>query len=83
MKDGSIIKWHAVLGGAADGILPLFGAIGQADEVGHSFGSLFLKQFAGELAGGSVNDGCGLARTRRLFRGLCFGRWRRLRPGCE
>ena len=39
MEDGAVVERDAVLLGVRDGIGPVFGALGQADEIGDSEGS--------------------------------------------
>ncbi len=67
MEDGAVIERDAVLLGVRDGVGPVFGALGQADEIGHADGRYVGEQSAGQLAGGGLDDGRGLGR--------CCGRW--------
>ena len=57
MEDGAVVERDAVLLGVRDGIGPVFGALGQADEIGDSHRSYVGKQRAGQLACGGLNDG--------------------------
>src|SRR5579862_6935528 len=83
MKNSSVVHRDTVLGGAADGILPVLRSGGQADEVGDADWGLVGKQGAGHLADTCVNDGGGL---RRNVRRGGFGRRGLFRAGlgrCE
>ena len=60
MEDGAVIERDAVLLGVGDGTGPVFGAVGEADEILDSDGSDFRKQGAMEVAGRGVNDGGGV-----------------------
>ena len=75
VEDGAVVERDAVLLSVRDGIGPVFGALGEADEIGDSDGSNVRKQGASELARGGLDDGGGTGG-----RGGCrFGRgsgWR-------
>ena len=75
MEDGAVVERDAVLLGVRDGIGPVFGALGQADEIGDSDGSYVGKQSAGQLACGGLNDGGrpGRCGCRRLGGGAAAG----------
>ena len=83
VKDGAVIERDTVFFGVRDGVGPVFGALGQADEIGHADRGLVGEQGAGQLAGSGVDDGGGPGRCggRRfgsggrgwLFRGSGFG----------
>src|SRR6266851_1806463 len=57
MKNRAVVKRHAVLCRTADRILPVLGAVGQADEVGDCFRCFFFKQSATQGSSGCVDDG--------------------------
>ena len=61
MKDGAIVERRSVLGNMADRILPILGAGGQANEVGHPDRCFVGKQCTGHFANGGVDDRGGLS----------------------
>src|SRR6185312_8402648 len=77
MENGAVVKRYPVFHFARFGILPIFGAFGQADKVGHRFRSFLRKELTGELPGSGVEDGfrvlswsCLSPSARFLTRGL-------------
>ena len=79
MKDGAVVKGTPCFFRVGNGVGPVLGALGQADEVGNADGGLFLKQLAVHVAGSGVDDGGWIAGWR------CCGDWRsnrRLRRRC-
>ncbi len=87
MKDGAVVKRNAMLLGVRYRIGPVFRALGQADEVGHTDRGLVREKGAGHLASGGVDDGCGSGCRRGRWlggsgRGRLLGRgglWQRVR----
>ncbi len=78
MKDGAIVEGSSVFGDMADRVLPILGAGGQANEVGHPDRCFVGKQRTGHFAHGGVDDGGGLS-SGSMMNG-CFGSRRGL--GC-
>src|SRR5262249_45901244 len=62
MEDGSVVEALFALF-ACDGMFPLAVALSQVNEVGDSFGSVFVEQAADNGAFGGLEDGVGAGRT--------------------
>jgi len=56
VEDGAVIESFAMDFFEGEGIGPIFGAFGEADEVGDGDGSLLIVELAGEAAHGGVKD---------------------------
>jgi len=61
VKDGAIVERRSVLGNMADRILPILGAGGQANEVGHPDRCFVGKTVCRSFANGGVDEGGGLS----------------------
>src|SRR5579862_8737345 len=73
MKDGAVVKRHAMFGDSADWILPIFRARGEADKILDSDGRLVWEQGAGHIPGSSLDNRGWLARVMNR----CLGPRRR------
>ena len=59
VKGGAVVEGLVVHLLEGLGVGPVFGAFGEADEVGYGDGSFFVVELAGEAAHGGVDDGSG------------------------
>src|SRR6202044_917360 len=79
MKTRSVVERHAMLRGSTDGILPVLGAGGEADEVLDSDRSFVGEQSTSQISNRGLDDGrrftrCGGMVNRSLGRSAWFGR---------
>src|ERR1700688_1650718 len=77
MKNGPIVKWHAVLRNSAHRTLPVFLSGGEPNKVLHSDRSFVRKQDAGHIPRCGLDDRGRLTCRRMVHRRL--RRWRSLR----
>ncbi len=59
VEGGAVVEGLVVLLLVGDGVGPVFGALGESDEVGDGVWGLLLEELAGDAAHGSVHDDVG------------------------